>query len=117
MAGDINSAELCLKAVSVLQQELQNAKKTLLKSETCIVNRDLMTAQLEYLRENIPDTVDKAAEIVRNEETIRTETEQRREQILGEAQNQAQSMVNDAGMKAQQMMEQMQLNREFYHQF
>ena len=67
MAGDINSAELCLKAVSVLQEELRNARKTLINSETCVVNRSTMTAQLEYLRDNIPDTVDKAAEIVRNE--------------------------------------------------
>ena len=63
MAGDINSAELCLKAVNVLQEELKNARKTLINSETCVVNRSVMTAQLEYLRENIPDTVDKAAEI------------------------------------------------------
>lgn len=106
MAGDINSSELCLKAVNVLQEELRNARKTLMNSETCVVNRNVMTAQLEYLRDNIPDTVVKAAEIVKNEETIRTETEQKRTEILGNASAQAQNMVNEATQKAQQTIEQ-----------
>ena len=55
MASDINSAELCLKAVRVLQDELRKAKKTLINSENCVVNRGVMTAQLEYLQDNLPD--------------------------------------------------------------
>ena len=106
MAGDINSAELCLKAVNVLQEELRNARKTLMNSETCVVNRSVMMAQLEYLRENLPDTVEKAAEIVKNEETIRTETEQKRAEILNNASIQSQNMLNEASQKANQMVEQ-----------
>ncbi len=106
MAGDINSAELCMKAVSVLQEELKNARKTLMNSETCVVNRNVMTAQLEYLRDNLPETVVKAAEIVKNEETIRTETEQKRVEILSAAQTQAQDTVNEANQKAHQMIDQ-----------
>ncbi len=106
MAGDINSAELCLKAVSVLQEELRNARKTLINSETCVVNRSTMTAQLEYLRDNIPDTVDKAAEIVRNEEQIRMEVERIRKDTLSNAQAQAQGMVDDASAKAASMIDQ-----------
>lgn len=106
MAGDINSAELCLKAVSVLQEELRNARKTLINSETCVVNRSTMTAQLEYLRDNIPDTVDKAAEIVKNEEQIRMEAERIRKDTLASAQAQAQGMVDEASAKASQMMDQ-----------
>ena len=106
MASDINSAELCLKAVRVLQYELRKAKKTLINSENCVVNRGVMTAQLEYLQDNLPDTVEKAAEIVAQEETIRTETEQKRTEILENASAQAQNMVNDATRKAQQIMEQ-----------
>ena len=106
MASDINSAELCLKAVRVLQYELRKAKKTLITSENCVVNRGVMTAQLEYLQDNLPDTVEKAAEIVAQEETIRTETEQKRTEILENASAQAQNMVNDATRKAQQIMEQ-----------
>ena len=103
MASDINSAELCLKAVRVLQDELRKAKKTLINSENCVVNRGVMTVQLEYLQDNLPDTVEKAAEIVAQEETIRTETEQKRTEILENASAQAQNMVNDATRKAQQI--------------
>ncbi len=108
MAKDIKSAEECLKAVSILSDELKNAKRSLISSEGCIVNRGLMQAQLEYLRENLPDTVEKAAAIVRDEETIRTETEARKKEILENASIQAQNMVNDASRSSQQMMEQAQ---------
>ena len=108
MAKDIKSAEECLKAVSILSDELKNAKRSLISSEGCIVNRGLMQAQLEYLRENLPDTVEKAAAIVRDEETIRTETEVRKKEILENASVQAQNMVNDASRSSQQMMEQAQ---------
>ena len=64
MAADINSAELCLKAIQVLKEGLASAKKSLLNSDTCTVNRTLMQAQLEYLEDNLPDTVAKAAELL-----------------------------------------------------
>ena len=73
MVNDIKSSEECLKAVSILFEELKNAKRSLISSEGCIVNRNLMQAQLEYLRDNLPDTVKKAAAIVEEEETIRNE--------------------------------------------
>jgi len=106
MAADINSAELCLKAIQVLKEGLASAKKSLLNSDTCTVNRTLMQAQLEYLEDNLPDTVAKAAEIVEQEETIRKETENKRIEILENASAQAQNMVNEASQKAQQIMEQ-----------
>ncbi len=106
MAADINSSAECLKAVNILFEELKNAKRSLINSETCSVNRNLMQAQLEYLRDNLPETVTKAAQIVQEEETIRTETEQKRREMLESAQAQAQGMVNDATQKSQQMMEQ-----------
>ena len=105
MAADINSAAECLKAVNILFEELKNAKRSLINSETCTVNRNLMQAQLEFLRDNLPDTVEKAAQIVNEEETIRAETEQKRNEMLQNAQTQAQGMVNDATQKSQQMME------------
>ena len=106
MAADIKSAGECLKAVNVLSEELKNAKRSLINSESCTVNRNLMLAQLEYLRENLPDTVSKAAAIVEEEETIRNETEQKRKEILDSAVLQAQKTVNDASLNAQQIMEQ-----------
>ncbi len=106
MANDIKSAEACLKAVNILFDELKNAKRSLISSEGCIVNRGLMQAQLEYLRDNLPDTVKKAAAIVEQEETIRNETEQKKKEILEGASAQAQNMVNEATQSAQQMMEQ-----------
>ena len=108
MATDINSAGECLKAVNILFEELKNAKRSLINSETCSVNRNLMQAQLEFLRDNLPETVEKAAKIVQEEETIRTETEQKRKEMLESAQTQAQGMVNDATQKSRQMMEQAQ---------
>lgn len=110
MANDIKSSEECLKAVNILFEELKNAKRSLISSEGCIVNRNLMQAQLEYLRDNLPDTVKKAAAIVQEEETIRNETEQKKREILENASVQAQNMVNEASQNARQIME--QANRE-----
>ena len=106
MANDIKSSEECLKAVNILLEELKNAKRSLMNSEGCIVNRNLMQAQLEYLRDHLPETVKMAAAIVREEETIRTETEQKKNEILGNASQQAQNMVDEASRNAQQMIEQ-----------
>jgi cell division septum initiation protein DivIVA len=106
MANEINSAELCMKAIQVLQDELKGARKTLINSDTCVVNRTAMTAQLEYLQDNLPSTVELAARIVAEEETIRTETEQKKNEILTAASTQAQNMMNEAGQRAQAMMEQ-----------
>ena len=106
MANDIKSSEECLKAVNILMEELKNAKRSLINSESCIVNRSLMQAQLEYLRDHLPETVKMAAAIVREEETIRNETEQKKKEILENASIQAQNMVNEATQNSQQMMEQ-----------
>lgn len=110
MAADIKSAGECLKAVNILFEELKNAKRSLINSESCTVNRNLMQAQLEYLRDNLPDTVSRAAAIVEQEETIRTETEQKKKEILENASSQSQQTINDANLHAQQIME--QANRE-----
>ena len=67
MANDIKSAELCLNAVQALEEQLRGARKTLINSETCVVNRGIMTAQLEYLKDNLPQTVKIAAKIVAEE--------------------------------------------------
>ncbi len=106
MASDINSSELCVSAIKNMKQRLAAAKKTLLNSENCVLNRRDMQDDLDYLEENLPDTVVKAAEIVREEETIRNEAEQNRNQVLTDATNQAQEMVNQASNKANSMMEQ-----------
>ena len=106
MGNDIKSAEACLKAVGVLNDELKNAKRSLMNSESCIVNRALMQAQLEYLQNNLPDTVKKAAAIVEEEETIRNETESKKREILENASIQAQNMVNEASQNAQKMIDQ-----------
>ena len=106
MANEVNNAQLCLNAVQALEEQLKGARKTLINSETCIVNRAIMTAQLEYLKDNLPKTLEIAAKIVAEEETIRNETEQKRKEILDNANSQAQGTVNDASMKAQQIMDQ-----------
>lgn len=106
MAKDVNSTVECVKAINILSEELKNAKRSLMNSETCTVNRAVMQAQLEYLKDNLPDTVEKAAAIVKEEETIRRETEQKRKELLEDAQLKSQNMLTEAGQKAQQLMEQ-----------
>ena len=106
MANDIKSAELCLNAVRALEDQLRGARKTLINSETCVVNRGIMTAQLEYLRDNLPQTVEMAAKIVAEEETIRSETEQKRREILESANAQANSTVTESQQKAQAILDQ-----------
>lgn len=107
MAEEISSnPQECIRAVNALETELKNAKKTLLNSETCVVNRNVMLAQLEYLRNNIPEAVEQAAEIVSNEETLRAEWEQKRKEMMNNANIQVQDQLNEATQKANQMAEQ-----------
>ncbi len=106
MAADINSSQECLKAIEALKNGMASARRSLINNDTCVVNRNLMQAQLEYLEDHLPDTVAKAAEIVEQEETIRRETEAKQNEILESATTQAQSMMTEASQKAQQMMEQ-----------
>lgn len=106
MANDINSAELCLNAVQSLEEQLRGARKSLINNDTCVVNRSIMSARLEYLRDNLPKTVEIAAKIVAEEETIRAETEQKRNEIIESATAQAQNMINESTQKSRIMMDQ-----------
>jgi len=110
MAEDVKSAENCLRAVDALKQELQNGRRSLINSETCVVNRTNMSAQLSYLEENLPGTIRKAAEIVQEEEKIRTETYSSRDEILNTANAQAQATMADAMQRAHDV--QTQANNE-----
>lgn len=102
----LDAAEKCISAVEAMKRELADAKKSLMNAENCVVNRGTMQAKLEYLEQNLPDTVRKAAEIVREEETIRTETDEKRKQILNDAKAQGQAIVNEANAQARTLMEQ-----------
>ncbi len=104
------SAQNCIEAVKAMRRELSNAKKALMNSENCVVNRAVLQAQLDYLEENLPGTVRKAAEIVKAEETIRRETEESKSRILNEAQAQAQQAVSEANAHARDLLD--QANRE-----
>lgn len=105
-AADMNSAENCIQAVEAMKRELSSAKKSLMNSENCVVNRGVLQAQLDYLERNLPDTVRRAAEIVKNDQTIRRETEEKKNQILSEAQAAAQKGLRDAENQARGMMDQ-----------
>ena len=102
----LNSAENCVEAVRAMRRELDGAKKSLMNPENCVVNRAVLTAQMDYLEQNLPDTVRKAAEIVREEETIRAETEAKKNQILSEAEAQARNIEDDANKQAREFAEQ-----------
>ena len=106
MGKDYNSAELCLNAVQALEEQLRGARKTLINSETCVVNRGIMTAQLEYLKDNLPETVKLAAKIVAEEENIRNKTEQDSKEIIDAANTQAQNTLNETSQRIRSMMEQ-----------
>ena len=106
MAKDYNSAELCLNAVQALEEQLRGARKTLINSETCVVNRGIMTAQLEYLKDNLPETVKLAAKIVAEEENIRNKTEQDSKEIIDAANTQAQNTLNETSQKIRSLTEQ-----------
>ncbi len=104
-AAGPDGAEHCIEAVNAMKRELSQAKKTLMNSENCVVNRNILQAQLEYLDRNLPDTVRQAAEIVKAEATIRRETEEKRDQILQEAQAKAQAMMQEADSGARNLMD------------
>ena len=48
----LDGAENCIQAVNAMKRELSQAKKTLMNSENCVVNRNILQAQLEYLDRN-----------------------------------------------------------------
>ena len=106
MANEVNSAQLCLDAVRALEDQLRGARKTLINNETCVVNRSVMTAQLEYLQDNLPKTMEIAAKIVAEEETIRVETEQKRAEIVNNANTYAQNTITEATQRAHQIADQ-----------
>ena len=112
-SSDPNSAQNCIDAVKAMRRELTNAKKTLMNSDNCVVSRSILQAQLEYLEANLPDTVRKAAEIVRAEEKIRQETEETRNRILTDAQSKAQQTMGEASAQARNLMD--QANQEANH--
>ena len=103
--SDPGRAQNCIEAVKAMRQELKNAKKTLMNSDNCVVSRSVLQAQLEYLEANLPDTVRKAAEIVKAEETIRRETEEAKAKILSDAQAIGQQTVSEANAQARDTLE------------
>lgn len=106
MASEINSAGLCLDAVQGMETEVANARKTLMNAETCIVNRAFMQAQLKYLRDNLPETLVKAAEIVKEEQQIRREVEEKKESILNTANADSQRIHAEADQYARAVRDQ-----------
>lgn len=102
----LNGAENCMEAVRAMRRELDGAKKSLINSDNCVVSRSNLTAQMDYLEQNLPDTVRRAAEIVRAEETIRRETEEKKNQILSDAKSEAERIEADANAQAREFAEQ-----------
>jgi vacuolar-type H+-ATPase subunit H len=102
----LNGAENCVEAVRAMRRELDGAKKSLINSDNCVVSRSNLTAQMDYLEQNLPDTVRRAAEIVRAEETIRRETEEKKNQILSDAKSEAERIEADANAQAREFAEQ-----------
>lgn len=103
-----NEGKLVTETVQIIREmetEITNAKKTLINSDTCIVNRQYLKEQLTALERNLPDALEQAAHIVETNETIRQEVEAQRKEILNQANAEATQKVNDAALQAQKMME------------
>ena len=96
----LNGAENCVEAVRAMRRELDGAKKSLINSDNCVVSRSNLTAQMDYLEQNLPDTVRRA------EETIRRETEEKKNQILSDAKSEAERIEADANAQAREFAEQ-----------
>lgn len=101
----VSAVTECVRILKEIDTEIANAKKTLINSETCIVNREYIRGQLNYLKNNLPGALDKANEIVENEQTIRHEVETKKEEILSLANAKASSTVGEAMAQAKKLME------------
>ncbi len=105
MANEPNIVTECMRIIQEMETGIAQAKKTLINSETCIVNRESMRSQLEYLKQNLPEALSKANSIVEEEETIRHETQTKKEEILRNAASQANQTTADAMAQAKKLME------------
>lgn len=106
MESDITTPGKCISAISAMQSEIGNARKTLMNAEGCIVNRVFMKEQLDFLEKNLPETVRKAAQIVDEEENIRRDILATKEEVLTAANNQARQTKADADTYARNVKDQ-----------
>ena len=96
MAINGSSVEQCLTLINELDDAVENARKTLINAEACVINRKYLQDHLEMLKGLLPDALEQAESIIKEDAAIRAQTAQDCSEALTNAQNRAKQMIADA---------------------
>lgn len=96
MAINGSSVEQCLVLINELDDAVENARKTLINAEACVINRKYLQDHLEMLKGLLPDALEQAEKIIKEDAAIRAQTAQDCSEALTNAQNRAKQMIADA---------------------
>ena len=96
MAINGSSVEQCLALINELDDAVENARKTLINAEACVINRKYLQDHLEMLKGLLPDALEQAESIIKEDAAIRAQTAQDCSEALTNAQNRAKQMIADA---------------------
>lgn len=96
MAINGSSVEQCLTIIREMSDTVESARKTLINADACVVSRSLLQERLDQLRDLLPDAMNEAERILREDAAIRAQTAQDCSEALTNAQNRAKQMIADA---------------------
>ena len=96
MAINGSSVEQCLNIIREMNDVVDNARKTLINSDACVVSRSLLQERLAQLGNLLPDARTQAEGIIREDAALRAQTAQDCSEALNNAQNRAKQMISDA---------------------
>ena len=69
MAINGSSVEQCLALINELDDAVENARKTLINAEACVINRKYLQDHLEMLKGLLPDALEQAESIIQDKPT------------------------------------------------
>lgn len=91
-----SSVEQCLNIIREMNDVVDNARKTLINSDACVVSRSLLQERLAQLGNLLPEALTQAEGIIREDAALRAQTAQDCSEALNNAQNRAKQMISDA---------------------
>ena len=91
----------CLTIIKEMSDAVADARKALVNSEACVVNRHYLLDRLDQLEALLPDAVRQAEQLIREDAQLRAKTAQDCNEALSAAQAKAQQMLSDADRQVQ----------------
>ena len=98
----------CLTIIKEMSDAVADARKALVNSEACVVNRHYLLDRLDQLGALLPDAVRQAEQLIREDAQLRAKTAQDCSEALNAAQAKAQQMLSDADRQVQSAAQEVQ---------